>query len=1003
MLKAPLEMMWLTPIARRLLVLLLACLPVSVQAEVPEPQFRITSWHVDDGLPSGEVAAITQTADGYLWIGTPVGLARFDGVKFTVFRADEASGLADSRITNLLAAKDGTLWVGTLSGTLARLRGTRFETVSTPLPVDQDLNRAPGSWTWRHSSQLAEDDHGRIWWHIAGKGMAGFHDGEWRRYTEADGLPATIRQLFGDPSRGVWMEGSGKLSRFDGDRWQAVVVPDFRATSIAPASRGGFWAFGSFDTGQEVRRIDSHGLQEPALPVPALEGVGFAGGKLLLEDRRGLLWTDMGRGGLCWLDSQEEWHELENQGALKRPSVTCLMEDRQGNLWAGTAENGVFRIMLQPVSMIPAVEAPDSVFATCTTRDGTVWIGTRSTGIYRRELQGWASVTGEWGSAIPKIANFLEDRHGVLWAATSSGLFRWHGGEFRRAPLPFPARANVLALAEGAAGNLWAGTIGNVVYWHGDEILSYPIGGEIRSLAEDSSGVLWVGTIGNGLFRLITGDPRRLEKVASYPASDATFIWHDGPGTMWVGSWGAGLFRHRAGRFEDITPRSLPSGRLAEIVHAPDGLLWLSSTNGIFCISKAILDAYEPGKSPPLLWRHFSLEQGMTHRYCSGASAIVDGKLWFPNMEEIAVIDPPAAMAGLAPAKPTVESVVADGRELAVTPGEELGVSSATRRLEFRFTALDLTMPEAVLFRHKLEGMDEGWRDAEGTRSAAYSKLPPGNYRFRVMAGGADGQWREAGDALNLLVEPQWWELVWLRWLSALAAVGCLTGGLVWWQSRKARRKLQEMRMARQLDAERSRIARDIHDEMGANLTYITQLSNLARSQAGSGDELDRIHDTSLELTRTMDEIVWAVDPGHDTLDSLINYLSRTASNFLRAAGIRCRLDFPMEIPAVRLTSEVRHNLFLAFKEAIHNLVKHASASEARLALELAEDAFTIVIEDHGGGFPSDPGVVSEGRTLGGHGLPGMAARLQQIGGTLEIASTPGKGTRLAMRVPIRA
>jgi ligand-binding sensor domain-containing protein len=187
--------------------------------------WQVSNWHVDDGLPYGDVTAIAQTPDGYLWVGTPMGVARFDGVRFTVFRANEAPGLADSRIVSLLAAKDGTLWVGTLGGTLSRWVGGQFETLATPLPVDQDLQRAPGSWSWGNESHLEEDEQGGIWWQIAGKGTARFYQGQWRLFAESDGLPANIWQLIGNRKGAVWAELDGKLFWFDGERWQPAAAP----------------------------------------------------------------------------------------------------------------------------------------------------------------------------------------------------------------------------------------------------------------------------------------------------------------------------------------------------------------------------------------------------------------------------------------------------------------------------------------------------------------------------------------------------------------------------------------------------------------------------------------------------------------------------------------------------------------------------------------------------------------------------------------------------------
>jgi signal transduction histidine kinase len=328
--------------------------------------------------------------------------------------------------------------------------------------------------------------------------------------------------------------------------------------------------------------------------------------------------------------------------------------------------------------------------------------------------------------------------------------------------------------------------------------------------------------------------------------------------------------------------------------------------------------------------------------------------------------------------------------------------------LDFQYTALDLSAPTALVFRTKLEGMDADWIDTGASRSAHYSQLPPGDYLFRVMVGGTDGRWYQAAEPLRLIVIPQWWERRWVQVLlgSGLFALGL--GAMLWAQKRRARIKLRRVEMERKLEAERSRIARDIHDEMGASLTHIMMLSSLTRNADAQepNRELDRIHATSRELTRAMDEIVWAVNPRHDTLDSLATYLGRTMQETLRAGGVVCDLDVPVAIPRVQLTSRIRHNLFLAAKEAANNVVKHASATEAVFRLELTEIEFGLILEDNGKGFtPTDDSernaATSPGRILSGHGLENIRIRSQEAGGRAEIASQAGKGTRLALWIPL--
>jgi signal transduction histidine kinase len=331
---------------------------------------------------------------------------------------------------------------------------------------------------------------------------------------------------------------------------------------------------------------------------------------------------------------------------------------------------------------------------------------------------------------------------------------------------------------------------------------------------------------------------------------------------------------------------------------------------------------------------------------------------------------------------------------------------------------LSFVAPERVRFRYRLEGLEDEWVETT-ERTVNYSFLPPRDYTFRVIACNNDGVWNQTGATLALTVLPHLWQTWWFRLAAALAAatgVGATVRGIT---RRRYRRRLERLERQRAIEKERARIAKDIHDDLGASLTRITLLSQTARADLDQPEQaaadLDRIYDTARDLTRAMDEIVWAVNPQHDTLDSLVSYLGGFAQDFLSAANIRCRLHVPVDLPAIPVTAEVRHNLFLAFKEAVNNVVRHAAATEARVVMSLEAPSLILTIQDNGKGFErplnverstlnvqrSEAAASSSARLASGNGLVNMQRRLEEIGGRCVVESAPGRGTIIQFTVPL--
>ena len=312
----------------------------------------------------------------------------------------------------------------------------------------------------------------------------------------------------------------------------------------------------------------------------------------------------------------------------------------------------------------------------------------------------------------------------------------------------------------------------------------------------------------------------------------------------------------------------------------------------------------------------------------------------------------------------------------------------------------------AGVHKYRLDGLESRWIGPTAKRAVSYSYLPPGDYKFHVTACNNDGVWNETGAALGFVIQPFIWQTWWFRTAGIAAAVSLAGAGTLLVVRQRYRRRVELAEQQRSLERERARIAQDIHDDLGASLTRITLLSQSARGDLdtpeAAAEHLDRIYDTARDLTRSLDEIVWAVNPRHDTLDSLATYLGKFAQDFLGAAHIRCRLNLPVDLPAWPLRAETRHNVFLAFKEALHNAVKHAAATEVRISLALKPTAFILTIEDNGRGFPAQDLPAQPNSENGDtrDGLQNMRQRLAEIGGAFEIQSQPNAGARVTFHVP---
>ncbi|NOS70558.1 MAG: hypothetical protein HOP33_11580 [Verrucomicrobia bacterium] len=320
-------------------------------------------------------------------------------------------------------------------------------------------------------------------------------------------------------------------------------------------------------------------------------------------------------------------------------------------------------------------------------------------------------------------------------------------------------------------------------------------------------------------------------------------------------------------------------------------------------------------------------------------------------------------------------------------------------RLEIHFTGLNLSAPEQARFRYRLEPHENNWTEPRSMREVTYPKLPYGRYHFQVTACNEDGVWNPTPATLSIVVEPPFWRTWWFQTIGILMILGATIGTVYFISTQRLQRQLADLRQREALEKERARIARDLHDQLGANLTQVSLLGELVGEDKDLPQEVElhakQICNTARETSVALDEIVWSANPGNDTLEGLVNYACKYAQDYLRVAGLRYRLDVPPQLPATNLPPDLRHNVFLAFKESINNVVKHAKATEVIIRLQLDGNRFTFEIQDNGRG-PAE----AQSKT-GRNGLRNMHKRMEDVGGSFAFEPAPEKGTRVRLTAPI--
>jgi len=975
------------------------------------------------------VTAILQSHEGYLWLGTYHGLVRYDGVSFTVFDAGNTPQLPNGRITSLYESPDHVLWVGHETGQLTRLQDGQMRAV--------DLGK---NWPGGAVQTITTDQQGDLWLLSDAGVLFCARTGQVARSPDTSLRPTTttlVRSRHGK----IWVAANGRMATLEGSQLVPVRFPGDSPEEIYErvfaAADGGVWVLSS---GLLRKWLDGRwAMQADGFPR-ALGTVNT-----VAESRFGLL-VGTEREGLYVLPFGAAPRHFSRANGLSHDWIRALCVDREGNCWIGTGI-GLDALRQRKVRMLAPLDNWQgfAVLSFTVQPDNTAWVGTEGGGLYRYDGQRWTRYGAEDGLRNAYVWSVLETKQRAVYVGSwGGGLQRLVSSHFDSPGDLAKVAAPVTALYQGRGGELWVGTQEGIhrfeadrLMWSaGKESLALP---DVRAITETPDGTLWFGMSGGGLGRWHQGRLKQFRRSDGLGSDLVSCLYADADGTLWIGTTDNGLSRLAQDKFSVISrAQGLPSRIICHVVDDGIGYLWLGSGSGILRVSKADLHHCADSQSNTLRCLSYERPEGLTAPACSGAfqpgaCRTPDGRLWFPTGKGLAIVDSANVTTNAAPPPVVIEALYLDGtttnwlvrpppapagplrgvwaQESADAP---LRIPPGHRRIEFHYTGLSFVAPNKVRFRRKLENLEHGWVEAGTKRVAEYSYLPPGDYRFSVIACNNDEVWNEAGATLSFTVLPFFWQTIWFRSLAIGLGTVAIAGTALAMARRRLRARLQLMERQRAIERERARIARDIHDDLGASLTRVSLLSETIRSEISGPPEvvggLEQIRNVARESTRAMDEIVWAVNPQYDTLDSLVAYLGRYAERFLGAASIRCRLDVPVYLPPWGLNAEVRHNVFLTLKEALNNVAKHAHATEVRIAVELAAQGFTVRIKDNGNGFAvrepepeSGPSATaSSARPVpAGNGLRNMRKRMVEIGSRCTWDSAPREGTRVTLEVII--
>jgi ligand-binding sensor domain-containing protein/signal transduction histidine kinase len=949
---------------------------------VQDSDYVIVGWQVQDGLPSARIYDVLQTRDGYIWLATLDGLAKYDGVRFERYYDSDTPGLASSMVSCLTEDSHGRLWYGTQSGEVGWKDAGGFHQLNLPLsPTSTPVER------------LTETRDGTIW--VA------------CRYTllpVKNGIPGTLMtrpenhdiwDICATEKGGLWvLVDGGDVYLLDAKTGKmSLTIPGQSGQwrNIAPARAGGLWV----RDGQSIRHWKDDGWVENRgiIDLQVTENI------VIKESKSGTLMIGTYGQGVWLLEADGQQHLLDHASGLSQDQVLSLCEDREGNLWVGTV-HGLNRLSRRVVKMIvPADNWKNrAVSSIAPAAAGGFWVGTEGAGLYRITPDG--RILNHQSDDVwhhDYVRCVTEDAGGQIW----TGIFNF-GLRLRDKSHPLgqylqdPTAGYPNSLFQDSRKSVWVGTTFGAARYetgHTNPAQLMLTNSDVRCFAEAKDGSVWIGLQDGGLFRYDHGS-RQVSQQGGVLPSSIHALHCAADGTLWVGTRKNGLAFLKQGKWGTLThSQGLPDDSISDIRADKDGHLWIGSASGIFRISKKQLDQFAAGEINSVNCLQLGSGDGLgTWEILGGYQPIAcntaDGRLWYVTSVGLAMVDLQAIRQNDLPPPVVIESMQADGKPIpdATSLPESADVRkivrcpAGTRQLHISYTALSLSSPRQVRFRYRLDGLDKGWIEAADQRMAYFSLLAPGRYTFEVIACNNHGVWNETGARLTFQVLPLFWQTVWFKLLIGLVAVAFV---VIYYRIRLARK--------RALEQLRQQIARDLHDEVGANLGSISLLTEVMEQTPQPGD-LAQIRSTADQTVDTLRDLVWIINPTHEHFADLAARLKQIAAIML--GNVASKFLEMEHADNLKLSLELRRNVPPLFKEILNNIRKHSQATCVTVQLYCRDEQLVLEVSDDGVGFD-----VSKKRL--GDGLKNFQNRAAEMRAELTVISRPGAGTTVRLTAPL--
>lgn len=986
---------------RRFLPLLMIVWLQVVPARALDParhvtQYTHTAWRMQDGAFNSTPQTILQTPDGYIWIGTADGILQFDGDHFTRWTPGQGGRLPNSEVIRLIATRDGSVWIIAV-GFVSRWKGHTLTSYSTGSDAGADT--------------LTEDNDGTVWlgqtYSPQGPGricQVGATD--LQCLGSADGIPPFHPfTSMADRDGTLWFGGDTLLLHWAHGVPTVYSLPGLATNvgmigvySLAALPDGGVLVgIGKAGPGLGLERLIDGRWQ--SFDTPTFHGSSVAATSLHV-DREGTLWVGTYDRGIYRIRGDVVDH-FDRTSGLSGDAISEITEDREGNVWVVTSQ-GVDRFADTPVASVSVAEGLCSTEASSVlaSRDGSIWTG--GDGALTRIRDGKATCFRK-GHDLPgsQVTSLFEDHTGQLWVGLDQGLWVYEHGRFQQVTRPDAHPIGlVTGIAEDNQQRIWIAATGpprSLMRVEGLKVQEDALEPALpRRVVADPTGGLWLSLFNGDLAHVRDGHaavyaferPKGTYTAQLLPEEDGSVL----AATTY------GLIEWRNGKVRTLTQKNgLPCEQVYAIAFDRRGDLWLYMNCALGVLANSEFQAWKQNPDAAVTVQTFDALQGVRPSpasFVAGARS-PDGRLWFANSVSLQFIDPEHQHRNNVPPPVYIEQVVAD--RTAYPAQGVLRLPPRNRDLEIDYTAVSFVAPQKVRFRYRLDGRDDTWQEPESRRQAFYTDLRPGQYRFRVIASNNDGVWNEEGASLSFVVAPAWYQM------KSFFVVCFVTATLLillvhWLRMQYALNALGD-RFDERL-AERTRIAREFHD---------TLLQTIEGSKLVADDALDQPADPA-RMRRVVEQLSeWlsrAIQEGRAALQSLRTSTTETndLAEGLRRATEECRMFSPMKT-SLRVQGEtrdmhpvVRDEVYRIAYEAIRNACVHSRASQLQVELKYAQN-LSIRVSDNGVGIPSE--LLSQGKN-GHYGLQGMRERADRVGGKLKIISSVNSGTEVAVEIPGR-